>query len=163
PASHIGLAMVHPTQGFAYWRILPGWVDEMARWCGGRWHNSRPVLRLYDVSYIEWNGLNAHRIQDEPLPGPAGQRFFDLPTGGAGPRFCAPPPAGPWQVGEVGFVLPDGEFLPAARSPAVPFPPDGPSRQNGAAALLVIAPGRVEPINSVWDQEHELRERRKPR
>src|SRR5262245_53226832 len=30
-SSHVGLAMVHPTQGFAYWQILPGWVEQTAR------------------------------------------------------------------------------------------------------------------------------------
>jgi glycosyltransferase involved in cell wall biosynthesis len=142
--------MVHPTQGFAYWRILHSWMDEVARTRGDRWHGSRPILRLYDVSCIQWTGLNANRVQDEHLPDLAGQRFFQLPNPGT------------WQIAEVGFLLRDGEFVPAARSPVVPFAPEAPSRQNGAAALLVTAPGRLEHINSVWDQEHELRERRKP-
>src|SRR5262249_38060132 len=60
--SCVGLAMVHPTQGFAFWRLLPSWVDDKARSRGHAWHNSRPILRLYDVSYIEFTGLNAHRM-----------------------------------------------------------------------------------------------------
>jgi glycosyltransferase involved in cell wall biosynthesis len=150
PAGHVGLAMVHPTQGFAHWRLLPGWVDQLARQRGHSWDGSRPVLRLYDVSFITFTGLNAHRIQDEHLPGLEGQRFFTLPAPGT------------WQIAEVGFLLRGGEFIPAARSPVVPFAPDSPSRHGGQAALLVHAPGRVEGIDNVWDQERELRERRRP-
>jgi hypothetical protein len=150
PGNHVGVAMVHPTQGFAYWRLQHGWVEDVARSRGGHWDGSRPILRLYDTSYIVFNGLNAHRIQDEHLPGLTGSLFFNVPTPGT------------WQIGEVGFLLKNGEFIPAARSPAVPFAPDAPSRRGGSQALLVTAPGRVEEIGNVWDAEHELRERRKP-
>jgi glycogen(starch) synthase len=149
-ASHVGLAMVHPTQGFAYWRILHSWMEQIARECGGAWDGSRPVLRLYDVSLIEFNGRNAHRIQDEPLPELTGRRFFNLPA------------AGTWQLAEVGFLLRSGEFIPAARSPVVPFGADAPSRRGGAAGLLVAGPGRIEAIENVWDQERVLNERRRP-
>jgi glycosyltransferase involved in cell wall biosynthesis len=150
PASHVGLAMVHPGQGFAYWRVLHDWVEQTARAKGGDWAGSRPVLRLYDVSYIHFTGLNAHRIQDHALPGIVGEMFLGVP----GP--------GTWQLAEVGFLLRNGEFIPAARSPVTPFPPDAPSRQGSQAALLVTAPGRVEPVGNVWEQENELRERRRP-
>jgi glycosyltransferase involved in cell wall biosynthesis len=151
PASHVGLAMVHPSGGFAYWRMLHDQVEQMARSRGGDWDGSRPMLRLYDVSYIHFTGLNAHRIQDHPLHGLTGEMFLSLPTPGT------------WQLAEVGFLLRNGEFLPAARSPVVPFAPDSPSRQGGHSALLVTAPGRLEQVGNVWDQEHELRERRRPR
>lgn len=150
PGNHVGIAMVHPGQGFAYWRMQLGWVEELGRSRGGRWNGSRPILRLYDTSYIQFNGLNAHRVQDESLPGLEGSLFFNLGTPGT------------WQIGEVGFLLRDGEFIPAARSPAVPFAPDSPSRNGGSQALLVTEPGRVEQIDNVWDAEYVLRERRKP-
>jgi glycosyltransferase involved in cell wall biosynthesis len=149
-ANHVGLGMVHPTHGFAYWRILPAWMHDIARQRGGAWDGSRPVLRLYDVSYITFTGFNANRIQDEHLPDLFGQRFFNLPNPGT------------WQLAEVGFLLRNGEFIPAARSPVVPFAPDSPSRHGGTAGLLVHG-GRVEEVGNVWDQERELRERRRPR
>ena len=150
PQNHVGLAMVHPNQGFAFWQLLPSWVDEVARSRGGAWDRSRPILRIYDVSYIQFNGLNAHRIQDEHLPGLTGSVFFNVSMPGC------------WQIAEVGFLLTNGEFIPAARSPAVPFAPDAPCRHGSAEALLVTAPNRVESIGNVWDSEQELRERRKP-
>ena len=57
--NHTALAAVLPTQGFAHWRILPGWVEETAKKRGAAWNNCRLILRLYDVSYIHFNGFNA--------------------------------------------------------------------------------------------------------
>lgn len=150
PTSQVGLAMVHPTQGFAYWRILPSWVEETARGRGSAWDGSRPVLRLYDVTCIEFNGFNAHRIQDENLWSLTGHLFFNLPASGT------------WQLAEAGFLLRNGEFLSACRSLAVPFALDGPSRHGGSQALLVTAVRRTEEISNVWDAETVLRERRQP-
>src|SRR5262245_55839016 len=61
PASHVGLAMVHPTRGFVYWRVRPDWAEQAAGARGGAWHGCRLVVRLYDVSHIHFTGLNAHR------------------------------------------------------------------------------------------------------
>jgi glycosyltransferase involved in cell wall biosynthesis len=155
PDSHVTLAMVNPHHGFAHWRIRLDWVEQTARERGRAWDGSRPVLRLYDVSCIEFNGFNAHRLQDEHLPNLVGCRFFNLPY------------AGSWQLAEVGFLLRGGEFIPAARSLAVPFGADSPARNSGHAALLVTRPTgegvKTEEIGNVWDQERELRERRRPR
>lgn len=151
PNNFVGLAMVHPVQGFAYWRLLPEWIDQVRQSRVHRWDGSRPILRLYDVSYLEFTGLNAHRIQDEPLPCLAGSRFFNLPRSGT------------WQIGEIGMLLRDGEFVPAYRSQAIPFAPDSPSRNGGSEALLVTGPRKIESVANIWDAEHELRERCRPR
>src|SRR5207248_2132938 len=68
PENHVGLGMVSPTEGFAHWRLVPEWVEQTARSRDGAWDHSRMILRLYDVSHVHFNGLNAHRIQDHPLP-----------------------------------------------------------------------------------------------
>jgi glycosyltransferase involved in cell wall biosynthesis len=149
--NHVNLAMVHNTQGFIHWRITVDWVQDVARSRGNAWDGSRPIVRLYDVSYITFTGLNANRIQDENLSGLTGQLFFNLPKPGT------------WQIAEVGFLLRNGEFIPAARSPAVPFAPDAPSKHGSSEALLVTGPRRIEGIGNVWDAEQVLRERRRPR
>jgi D-inositol-3-phosphate glycosyltransferase len=149
--SHVGLAVVSPGQGFAHWHILPGWVEHWARERGHAWHNCRLVLRLYDVSFIEFNGLNAHHIENFPLHGLCGHRFFSLPRLGTA------------QLGEVGFELRSGEFIPAARSPVVQFPAHAVSARSDHAALLVDDRCRVEEIGNLWDQERVLTERRKPK
>lgn len=149
--SHVGLAAVTPTQGFAHWRIRPEWVDETARKRGAAWHNCRLILRLYDVSCIQFNGFNAHRIQDETLPSLCGQRFFHLPGRGTS------------QIGEVGFLLRSGEFIPAARSHHVDFPRDCWSGSRDQTALYVDEHWHIEPAGNIWEQENFLRERRRPK
>lgn len=149
--NHVGLGMVNPHSGFAHWRIRSEWVDETAWRKGSNWKDCRLVLRLYDVSCIEFNGLNAHAIHDQHLPRLCGQAFFKLSRPGT------------WQIGEVGFVLKSGEFVPAARSRATAFPREAASNQTQNSALLVDGRGRVSAIGNIWDQERILCERRQPR
>jgi glycogen(starch) synthase len=150
-ANHIGLAMVSPCQGFVHWRMTKSWVDETARGRGPAWDQCRPIVRIYDVSYIEFNGFNAHSFQDHTLGGLCGQLFF---------RLSRP---GTTQLAEVGFLLRHGEFIPAARSRTTAFAPDAPVSKSGQDGLLVNPDGRVEAIGNVWDQERVLSERRRPR
>lgn len=149
--NHVGLAMVAPAQGFAHWRIKQEWIDQTAYAKGEAWHHCRLVLRVYDVSFIIFTGLNANRVQDVPIPSICGQVFFGLPRPGT------------FQIAEVGFVLRNGEFLAAARSPVVHFATDTFSPRGDHAALLVDEGGRVEEIGNLWEQERVLQERRRPR
>ncbi|HXG11565.1 MAG TPA: glycosyltransferase [Gemmataceae bacterium] len=150
-ACHVALAMVSPYQGFVHWRLLPEWIEQTARQRGDAWHHCRMVVRLYDVSFIEFNGLNAHHIFDIEIPTLAGHCFFNLPRPGT------------WQLAEVGFRLRSGEFLPAARSHVVPFASDAVSPRSSHAALLVDEHGHVEEVGNLWEQEQILQERRRPK
>ena len=150
-ANHVGLAGVSPCRGFAHWRILDDWIRRTARDRGDAWRDCRMLLRLYDVSYLEFTGLNANHIQDHLLPSTRGQMFFDLSH------------AGTWQLAEVGFLLNSGEFLPAARSRTASFAPAGPLPHGDHAALLVDEDFRIQEVGSLWDQEKILRERRTPK
>ncbi len=143
--------MVNLTQGFAHWHILPEWVDRTRERYHDSWHHCRMVLRLYDVSYIIFDGLNAHRILDHPLPSLCGHLFFPVHS------------AGTWQLAEVGFLLRNGEFIPAARSHVVQFPRESPSPHTDHTALLVDHDRYVEEVGNVWDQEKVLAERNVPR
>jgi glycosyltransferase involved in cell wall biosynthesis len=149
--NHVALGMVSPCQGFAHWRIRHEWIEQTRQQRGEAWQHCRMVLRLYDVSYLEFTGLNAHALQDQPLPGIAGQLFFKLPRPGT------------WQIGEVGFLLRSGEFIPAARSRSVPFAQEAASKRGDQAGLLVTPRFRLEEIANVWEQERILRERARPR
>ena len=151
PENHVALAMVNPCRGFAHWRISLEWIDEMRRRRGGAWRDCRMVLRLYDVSYVIFNGLNANYIQDCSLPCACGQMFFTLHH------------AGTWQLGEVGFLLRNGEFIPAARSNTVSFPRASTSSHGAVDALLVEGNLQAETIGNIWDQQNILKERRTPR
>ena len=149
--NHVALAAVSPYQGFVHWRLLHSWIEQTAGQRGGAWHDCRMVLRIYDVSFIEFNGLNAHHQFDIEIQELCGQRFFSLPRPGT------------WQVAEVGFRLCSGEFIPAARSHVVPFAADAVSPRSSHAALLVDEYGRVEEVGNLWEHEQILNERRKPK
>src|SRR5262249_56309038 len=95
-------------------------------------------------------GRSGDRLRDPDLPGLCGQFFFRLPR------------TGTWQIAEVGFLLRNGEFVPAGRSRAVAFPPAGPSGHTDQSGLLVGPQRRVEVVGSVWEQERILQERRRP-
>ncbi len=149
-ANHAGLTMVSPGLGFAHWRICSGWIDQVEREKGDYWNNCRMLLRLYDVSWIEFNGFNAHCIEDHELPEICGRRFFPINRPGS------------WQIAEIGFLLRTGEFIPAARSNVVRFSPISSSSRHDQAGLLV-EDGHVEEVGNVWDQERILNERRRPK
>jgi glycosyltransferase involved in cell wall biosynthesis len=151
PESYAGLASVSPYEGFAHWHLVHAWVEATQRQRGNAWDGCRPILRLYDVSFIEFNGFNAHHVQDHSLSGLSGQLFFKLARPGT------------WQIAEVGFLLRSGEFIPAARSQTVRFSPDAPSSHGGEAAILVERPGRGEEIGNIWEQEQVLHQRRQPK
>lgn len=151
PSNHVGLGMVTPGHGFAHWRIRQEWIDEIAWHKGAAWQNCRLVLRLYDVSYIHFDGFNAHSLRDYDLPCICGHMFFNIDR------------LGSHQIGEVGFLLRHGEFVPAARSQVAPFPPDRVCARGDHAALLVDERGQVEEVGNLWDQERILIERRKPK
>jgi glycosyltransferase involved in cell wall biosynthesis len=150
-ASHVALAMVSPHEGFAHWHLLPEWIEQTARNKDDAWRGCRLVLRLYDVSYITFTGLNAHRIDNIPLDAVCGQTFFKLRRPGT------------WQLAEVGFELTSGEFVPGARSQVVQFPPDTASTNGSRAALFVDSRGRASDVGNLWEQERILIERRKPK
>jgi glycosyltransferase involved in cell wall biosynthesis len=149
--NHVGLAPVAPREGFAHWRILQPWVDRTAASRGDGWRDCRLVLRLYDISFVEFTGFNAHWMHDIPLPSLCGRMLFRQPRPAA------------TQLAEAGFVLRSGEFIPAARSRATSFPPHGASPRGGHGGLYVDGSGLVEDVGNVWEQERLLSERRRPR
>ncbi len=149
--NHVGLAMVDPFNGFVHWRVLHSWVEQNCGWRGDAWRDCQMIIRLYDISYIEFNGWNAHSTIDIPIRDLTGQYLFHLPKPGT------------WQLAEVGFRLREGEFIPAARSHAVAFAADAVSNHESQSALLIDSHGQREEIGSLWEQGHVLANRPKPK
>jgi glycosyltransferase involved in cell wall biosynthesis len=149
--NHVGLAVVDPYHGFVHWRLLHSWVEQTAGRRGDAWRDCRMVVRLYDVSLIKFTGLNAHSFFDHRIEHLAGHLFFKVPRPGT------------WQLAEVGFVLRNGEFIPAARSHTTAFAADAVSHHVSQAALLVDDRLRKEEIGSLWEQGRVLAERARPK
>jgi glycosyltransferase involved in cell wall biosynthesis len=149
--AHAALAFVNPKQGFVHWRLKHDWIEKVSREKGGAWDKCRMVVRVYDVTNIIFNGLNAHKQFDMPIGALTGHMLFNVARGGTS------------QIAEVGFVLRNGEFIAGARSAAIQFPPEGVSSRADHTALLVDDELRVETVANLWEQEAFLTERRKPK
>lgn len=151
PDSYVNLCAVSPGEAFAVWRLQPAWVHATAERKREVWQGARLVIRLYDVSFIEFNGFNAHRIRDVGIDGLAGERLMSFPLSGT------------TQLAEIGYLLRHGEFVPGARSCATVFPAMTVSASHDVSALYVDDRLAPEPVASPWEGASYLRERSKPR
>lgn len=102
-----------PMWFFAYWEVSPGTIDETRSRLGPDTFNaSRWVLRVYDVTDINFDGANAHH-------------FFDISVDGAETWYVnAPATNRSWCV-DLGLVTADGRFIGIARSNVVRMPRQG--------------------------------------
>lgn len=151
PDTYLNLCVASPGQAFVVWRVQPGWVESTARSKGRQWDGARLLVRMYDVSFIEFNGFNAHAMRDIPVDDLKGERLLSFPLSGT------------TQIAEVGFLLRHGEFVPAARSHAVHFPSLTVSSRHDNAALFVDDRLLPEPVPSPWEAAAFMRERTRPR
>lgn len=151
PVNWVGISTITPIDGLATWNIDAGWIEQVSRRRADAWQACQMVLRLYDVSFIIFNGLNAHHIADIPLSRISGHCRFKL----LHPGTC--------QIAEVGFRLRSGEFIPAGRSEVLAFAPDVVSTRQNRDALFVDDSLRPEPVASPWETETFLWERSRPR
>ena len=149
-ASHVTLNLANPRQAAVTWRVTEDSVERAGAERGEVWHSRRLVIRLYDVTLIDFNGFNANRMIDIPLDRPAGERMLGL---GA---------AGTDQFAEVGCLLQSGEFVPFGRSEVVHFPTGGVSADHDPSALFVDERLEPEPVPSPWEASAWLRRRGAP-
>lgn len=96
---------------YAYWDISGGVMqtkaDEAKR--SGEY---KLVLRVYDVTDIQFNGKNAHKYMDIEVTGDANNWYINVWE------------AGRTYIAELGFRTADGKFIVIARSNAVGVPSD---------------------------------------
>lgn len=99
----------------AYWEIRPSTIESVKSSLNNEFEGAKAVLRVYDVSFITFNGRNAHRHFDIDINFEAKSWYID--TGGPGRGWCV----------EIGLRLRNGRFIALARSNSVMTPLDGPS------------------------------------
>ena len=99
----------------SYWEIVHATYERLKRELGNIFYNSKKILRVYDVSHINFDGSNAHRSFDIDVGTEATSWYID--TQSPGRSWCV----------EVGMLLPDGRFVMIARSNVVYTPIAGPS------------------------------------
>jgi uncharacterized protein len=98
-----------------YWEIAANTWNNLINKLKDLFFSAKRVLRVYDVSHINFNGKNAHRFFDVEVSHDATSWYLD--TGGPGRS---------WIV-DYGLKLPNGEFITIVRSNVVTTPIDGPS------------------------------------
>lgn len=99
----------------AYWELQEATRQRYRNELGGDFYRARLLLRVYDVSQINFNGNNAHSFFDIQINEQANNWYID--TGGPGRSWCV----------DLGLLLPDGRFITIIRSNTVFTPLEGPS------------------------------------
>lgn len=100
---------------YAYWELKGTTVERLKNELGDNFFSAKRVLRVYDVSHIIFNGLNAHTFFDVYVNDLANNWYID--TAGPGRSWCV----------DFGLLLSDGRFITILRSNTVHTPLDGPS------------------------------------
>jgi len=119
------LMPVIPGRIFAIWNIAPSTIERIRTSCGNAWHGCRPVLRVYDVTLIDFDGKNAHVWFDVDVGSCSGNYYLNI---GWSERNA---------VAEMGFRLTTGAFHPASRSNVIFVDRGRPSGAYQAAGLYV--------------------------
>ena len=104
------LLEVEPCRVHAYWEVTPQDCDAALKRLGPQPTSAAWVLRFYDVTYIDFDGSNAHTYFDVSIDTIASGWYVDLWSGDK--SYCA----------EIGVRAPDGRFAPVCRSNFVDLP-----------------------------------------
>jgi len=102
----------------AYWELTASILDRLRHELGDIFNSAKRVLRVYDVSSINFDGSNAHHYFDIEVSHYANSWYID--TQGPGRSWCV----------DLGLKLSDGRFITIVRSNVVTMPLDGPSWQT---------------------------------
>ena len=97
----------------SFWEVSPEQLGEAAGHFGDRWEQTRSVLRIYDVTALDFDGANAHSSFDIELTGNASSWYIHVGN-----------PNKAWVV-DIGRVSPDNDFFVLARSNVAATPRDG--------------------------------------
>ncbi len=100
---------------YSYWEVANETWERLKRDLHDKFFGAKVVLRVYDVSSINFNGHNAHRHFDVEISYGANSWYLD--TGGPGRSWCV----------DLGLRLANGEFITIVRSNVVTTPLEGPS------------------------------------
>lgn len=98
---------------YAYWEITATKMEEISAKLGPLiWDNSKPVLRVYDITGVDFNGINAKRFFDCSLNDYSDNWYINVAE--ANRSYCV----------DLGRLFPDGSFVTLLRSNIVTTPRD---------------------------------------
>jgi hypothetical protein len=98
----------------SYWEVTANTRNKLKESLGNQFFEASWAIRVYDVSFINFNGDNAHSFFDIMI-NPETNNWYINVSGGR--SFCV----------DLGLKLKDGRFITIVRSNTVTTPTDGPS------------------------------------
>jgi uncharacterized protein len=107
-----------PFSVYAYWEITPSSLQEARLKLGRSFAKAIKTLRMFDVTGIDFNGVNANSRFDVDVDPKAQNRYIVLPNDNA--TLCV----------DLGFRAPGGAFYSVARSNAISTPSANMSDQS---------------------------------
>ncbi|WP_245954324.1 DUF4912 domain-containing protein [Paenibacillus flagellatus] len=129
---------------YAYWEITDRkkWLASQHFQCD--WSQLPKVLRLYDVTYITFNGHNANRVLDIELT-PEAQDWYATGLG-----------AGAVYMADLGVYTWERQFVPFLRSDPVRTPRDCPAGWGEPIVAVVPEASRSHSTSYIppYDLEH---------
>ena len=132
---YITLLMIHPRLGHVHWQIREESVKALKATHGERFNGAHMVLRVYDVTDILFDGLNAHMFFDLEVKELSGKYYFAIDR--LGRSYLA----------EIGFRFGDGSFHFLTRSNTAYFDRDRPSGDYQIGGFFVG--GKLDKVFSV--------------
>lgn len=135
----------------AYWEIAAQTLDRLKEQLGNAFFSAKRILRVYDVSFIIFDGKNAHRFFDIHMTPETNNWYID--TAGPGRSWCV----------DLGLLLNDNRFITILRSNTVSTPLDGPSWITDEEWMIPeemfarlygmgFGLGRSSPVGKAWQE-----------
>lgn len=135
----------------AYWEVSANTWDNLKDKLKEAFLSAKKVLRVYDVSFINFNGTNAHRYFNLEVSHEANNWYID--TALPGRSWCV----------DFGLRLSNGQFITIVRSNTVTTPIDGPSWITDEEWMIPedlfarlygmgFGLGRSSPIGKAWQE-----------
>jgi hypothetical protein len=124
-ATRVAAMAVNPYLLHVYWQISDQDLEDIRDALGESLANARPVLRLYDITCILFDGTNAHQVFDVEVD--IRTMEWNVPIWSADKSYTI----------DLGYKAPDGRFYRMARSNVVRVPRAEPSPRVAERSLRV--------------------------
>jgi hypothetical protein len=124
---------------YAYWDFSTEEISATLTQLGSQ--EARPILRIFDVTYLDFDGANAWNHMDIELTPFATNWYIPVPHPAA--SYCA----------EVGYQSPDGRFAALGRSNVATTPRNGIAPE---ATFRWVTPPEKQPACPPSSQSHPL-------
>lgn len=117
---------------YAYWEIASAAIETLKNKLGSAMDKATYVIRMYDTTYVDFNGTNANRVFDIEIDPNANNWYINLWNDNA--TYCA----------DLGLRLPEGGFFQLVRSNFVTTPRLKPSNRS-EEVWMEVKENRVQP------------------